>query len=325
MSPSADPTRGTRLAWSALYALEHFAGPGALSDRVRGLRSSVAGAPGPEPAVFRPVPRVRDLDRARFLAEYVRPGLPVVLEGAAAHWAAVRTWSPESFAERFGDHPVRLMNAGVEDFADPEGWKPIQRTVLLRDVIRSIASGTGEYSRFLPLLHDFPELARDFDEAWLASLRNRVASGRNYQLFIGGPGSNTALHNAMGSNLFVEVYGEKRWRILGTALTPRVDPEMARSPYFFSALDLEDPALTGLSGWETVLRPGDVLYNPPFYWHQVRNLTATIGVGFRYYAPSAILRSSATLALLTLASRNPPIWMAVREKRDFTKVFARAR
>ncbi|MCB9676170.1 MAG: cupin-like domain-containing protein [Alphaproteobacteria bacterium] len=325
MSPSTPPSSRSHRAWSALYALEHFAGPGALADLAKGWRESLPDRATDAPASFEPVPRVRDASRRELLERFVKPGLPVVLEGAASHWPAVKKWSPDWFAERFGDHPVRLMNAGVEDFADPQGWRPIGRTVHLRDVIRSIASGTGEYSRFLPLLHDFPELAADFDEAWLAGLRDRVAGGRNYQLFIGGPGSNTALHNAMGSNLFVEVYGEKEWRIASTRWTPRFAPEMARSPYFFSGVDLEDPDLTGVTGWTTVLRPGDVLYNPPFYWHQVRNHTATIGVGFRYYAPGAILRSSKTLALLTLAARNPPIWTAVQEKKDFTRVFARAR
>jgi len=320
---SAAPTRRTRWAWTALYAIEHFTGSSPIARRAQAMRGQIANAAPREQARFTPVPRVEGLDRASFLSSYVQTDTPVVLAGAARDWPAVAKWTPDWFADRFGDHEVRLLNAAVEDIARPD-WRPVEQTLSLREVIETITRGSDLYSRFLPLLHDFPGLAADFDETWLAGLRNSVSTGRNYQLFIGGPGSNTALHTAMGSNLFVQVHGRKRWRIVSTRFTQRLHPAMQRSPYFFSPLDLDSPNLRGVSGWETILEPGDVLYNPPFYWHQVRNLTATIGVGFRYYAPGPIFRSSAALALLTVAARNPPIWTAVQEKKDFTRVFARA-
>ena len=61
--------------------------------------------------------------------------------------------------------------------------------------------------------------------------------------------------------------------------------------YFVSSFDPARPdydafpAARGLQGLQVELHPGDVLYNPPFWWHKVDNPTVSIGVGFRWFPP----------------------------------------
>ena len=49
-------------------------------------------------------------------------------------------------------------------------------------------------------------------------------------------------------------------------------------------------------GWTVILEPGDVLYNPPFFWHQARSIDTNIGVGFRWFS----LAANSKLAQLTI-------------------------
>ena len=71
------------------------------------------------------------------------------------------------------------------------------------------------------------------------------------------------------------------------------------------------------AGDRDALEAGDILYNPPFYWHYVRNPTASIGVGVRFYDVPRILGASTTQGLLTLMASNPPVWVGRRLRFDF--------
>ena len=83
-------------------------------------------------------------------------------------------------------------------------------TTTLKDVIESIKLGdTNKYSRFNRILYDHPELIDDFDWKWLYNMRNKISSGKTFQVFIGGKGSKTTLHCATENNLFTQVFGEK--------------------------------------------------------------------------------------------------------------------
>ena len=48
----------------------------------------------------------QDLDRATFLREYVKKGVPVVVRGACADWPAMSKWDFRFFAEEFGNIEV---------------------------------------------------------------------------------------------------------------------------------------------------------------------------------------------------------------------------
>ena len=78
-------------------------------------------------------------------------------------------------------------------------------------------------------------------------------------------------------------------------------------------------------GYRVTLEAGDVLYNPPFYWHYVHNPTDSLGVGVRFYDVPSMLRVAPTQALLTVLATNPPAWTGRRLRFDFTKVFVRSR
>ena len=75
-------------------------------------------------------------------------------------------------------------------------------------------------------------------------------------------------------------------------------------------------------GWTIVLEPGDILYNPPFYWHQVRSLDLNIGIGFRWYSIPSMLKSSITQTILTLTASNPSVRQAKKMEGRYAEMHA---
>jgi len=275
------------------------------------LERMYASLQSEEPLARRPVERVKDISVAEFRRRYQKPGIPVVFEGAASDWPCCQQWSLPFLAEQYGDDLV-LGDLGFSR---------------LEASLARIGRGAGDYLRFYALLQRHPERLHDIDLRWLRARRNPSALNidQGFQTFIGNAASpTTQLHNANDANLFIQVVGSKHWVFYPSAYTAAIDPSAIRSEYrthredvpFFDPFvpDYEAfPVFQYVPGWEVVLNAGDVLWNPPYVWHAVRNLSdPTIGVGYRWVCPGDCLRREPLYALLDCLATNPPIWQSIR-------------
>lgn len=274
-----------------------------------------------------PVDRRKDLSLEEFKKEYLGKRIPVVMEGAAKDWKCVREWSLEYFKDLHGDDEIVMVNN--------ESIEQEYEELTLGDVIDNIREGGGKYYRFYPLLVRHPEHLLDFDISWLRSHRHRVSFAEAFQVFLGGKGTYTPIHNAFSANLFTQIYGEKHWFLIPNYYTPVIDPEPARNLYRSAPFKTESGSFDPfnpdyetpytlyqyIDSYEVVLKPGDVLFNPPYFWHAVRNLTDSIGVGYRWVPPHYCFGQAPLYALLDLFTTNPPIWKAWNlSKKDFNLV-----
>ena len=269
------------------------------------------------------------LDAEAFRARFARPNVPVVLRGAAASWPCMG-WTPEGLAARIGHEHDLLVNLSSAEMTDPHHVNTTE-DASVSDVVQSMAEGTGKVLRFSAIIERHPELMAELDMPWLESLRDPMHRGTLVRLFMGGRDTDTHLHAGPASNLFVQVYGRKRWTIYSTTYSATMYPERRGSPFFHSRLNPWDPDLERFPlsrfarGWEVVLEPGDVLFIPTLYWHQVGNLDDTIGVSYRWYSAAGFARSGLRHVLLMLLARNPPLWRVRRERNNFTKIYGMVR
>jgi ribosomal protein L16 Arg81 hydroxylase len=201
----------------------------------------------------------------------------------------------------------------------------------LRELIGNIRQGGDRYLRFSPLLHDNPTLAKDLDLKWLSEMRGSGTFANTYYMFMGGAGQKTYLHADQPCNLYVQIYGEKKWTLYYPKDSLCLYPETTNSAYVKSPIDIDKPDLTryplfgAAQAFEAHLRPGDVLYIPPHVWHQVENLSDTIAVGYRFSSLKAALKSSLTFSLIRILSTNPPVWKTRKYgKLDTNLVWAHA-
>jgi hypothetical protein len=314
-----------RMKYSSAWMLEHLCGERfGMRDRAnKKIAAKIAAKAGDE-LTFRKIPRVKNISRKDFIKHYYRKNEPVVLEGVAKDWPCVTNWSPQMISERYGDDPVRVIGAGPENIEAQD-----YRTQMtdLRTIIAKMETDCTKYARFNPLLNRHPELLGDLDVEFFEKLINKNSYSPSFQLFLGGKGSATALHNAITNNLFVEIYGEKEWYLISPRYNPVIHPPLIRAPYFISKLDPdkdnsdEFPEMRAIEINRCIINPGDILYIPSFYWHYVYNHSPTIGLGYRWFSPYSTLRSSITQGLLFLMSTNPTVFEAGKNRHDFTKIF----
>ncbi len=262
-----------------------------------------------------PVERVENLRSERFRTEYFNKGRVVILSGAAREWPCCRKWNLDYFALAHGEQDTLIVQSEGLTTRERNSEHHFQT---VRELIANIKQGGDRYLRFSPLLHDHPELAADLDLDWLGDMRGGRTFGNTYYMFMGGKGQTTYLHNDQPCNLYVQVYGEKKWTLYYPEDSACLYPQVTNAAYVKSPVHIESPDLdkyplfNSAQAYVAHLKPGDVMYVPPHVWHQVENLTDSIAVGYRFSSAKAALKSSVAFSLIRLLSTNPPVWQTRR-------------
>ena len=325
-------SRYDRYLYSMMWVAEHFFGSNKKIKKLReDLSASISqkipnelGGLGENGEKHIPVPVIEGMNIEEFIKNYRKKSLPVVLKNAASSWPFYKKWNPEFFAEKYPDDPVILFDAAIEskDLAYTDGKKT--KTVSLFEFVESMNKGGKDYARLLPILDQHPEILKDLDMDWLMSAANNDAREVKHQLFMGGARTSTQMHCAIGSNLFIQIHGRKQWWIYSNKISPLLEPVVDRSVFFRSQANGEKPegSFKKADGWTVILEPGDVLYNPPFFWHQARSIDTNIGVGFRWFSLAAILKISPAQLLMTVTASNPSVREAKKVNQNFAKVYA---
>lgn len=236
----------------------------------------------------------KDGDLEDFARTYRDVHRPVVFRGLLHRHPHFREWDFEAFVRTYAKERVVLC-CPVKDGYDG--------TVAELDIPGVYLHNSER------LLSRYPELLRD---AGFDLIPRTVAQGIRFtgvvQLFVGRANTGSWWHCANGLNFFACLTGRKRWQFIDSSQSPLLNPRTgggARGTYFWSdsgaetaafrqaaelagaEADVEDWVLQAAAGcrrWEVVLEPGDLLFNPPFMWHQVENLDdATIGMATRWF------------------------------------------
>jgi hypothetical protein len=115
--------------------------------------------------------------------------------------------------------------------------------------------------------------------------------------------------------LYVQIHGQKKWVLIPPTFTPFMYPAAVKGINWQSRIDFRNPDYAGcplyrfVDRYETVLGPGDVLWNPPFVWHGVTNLTESIAVSLWWTNVTRGFKNNFLFAALTLGGRPNPIAM----------------
>lgn len=131
----------------------------------------------------------------------------------------------------------------------------------------------------------------------------------------------STLHCAVSLNLFLNVKGRKEWYFIDPSYSSIMKPAMSKhgifcvseleesfDENFYKRLIQDYPFMKHVPIYKTVLEEGDMLFNPPWWWHRVKNLSSqTIGIATRFESPiKAITNSKTFTAALTIESLKDP-------------------
>lgn len=233
------------------------------------------------------VERRRGVSAEAFRDGYYRAHRPVILEDFLEGWPLLERWRPEALARTHGEVEVEVMT-GRESRADHDLSPDACRTVMrLAEFLHRLEHGGATNDLYLTARNfalERPELRGLLDDVRFPPgfLHPRPEPG-GIKLWIGPAGTRTALHHDVDSVLFGQVHGRKRFWLIPSFETPRV----YNHTHVWSAVDASAPDLARFPAFgtahvhEVVLGPGELLFIPVGWWHQVHALEVSVSVTFQ--------------------------------------------
>jgi lysine-specific demethylase 8 len=233
-----------------------------------------------------PLPRSRpELEQ---LLQRTGRAVPVLFRGAALDWPAM-AWCPDHFRAHHGQSKVCVQ---VREYLTMEKTGAVGATyqqVALADYLDSVEREpeTCGYLTQTALFELAPSLRDDcrFPPFPPWSLLSRM------NLWLGPKGTKSKLHYDSDHNLFAQIYGRKVVTLLAPEHRSACYPINVTWYDGYSPVDVFNPDLQAYPEFAhvTVFRdtigPGDILFIPKHWWHDIRSLDTSISVNLWWVTP----------------------------------------
>jgi hypothetical protein len=226
------------------------------------------------------------VSRDEFIERYVRGSRPLVLTEAARDWPAVTRWSPQDLKARFGHLDVEIQAERNADSNYEQNKLEHRRTLRLGNFVDQVLAGgaTNDYyltannevlrrPEFAPLLKDIGTLPEICDPAQLAARSS---------FWFGPAGTRTPLHHDTLMLMHTQIVGRKRWRFISPLETPKLYNHFrVYSPIDLDAPDLvRHPDFASVKVLEVIVEPGETIFLPLGWWHQVTSLDVSLSFSY---------------------------------------------
>jgi histone arginine demethylase JMJD6 len=243
---------------------------------------------------FPQVDRRSGLSLREFQKDYLYPGKPVVITDAIEAWPARSRWTMDYFKSRYAETLVTVYRLGGERY-DAAGTEMMKLSLFIDRIQTSSFETYPHYVRddwqlFLnhkELLSDYQVPEYFFD--WFVFLPGfmRLIYPR---IFIGPKGAITPLHlDIWGTHAWLaQLIGRKRWilfspdqrELLYDCNVQPQNPDLQRFPLFRKSRPVE-----------CTIGPGDLIFVPGGWAHEVVSLDATISITHNYMGPGCFASS----------------------------------
>lgn len=230
------------------------------------------------------IERRASLDNQEFIEQYYSNNRPVILTDVLKHWPIMERWSWDYLKEKFGARQVEIQHYERNAAGEPE---------YIKDKM--------DFSQFIDRIQ-LPDCPSDLymtaynavsNQGLLAELRQEVmpdlpdfldpATGEGRVLMWLGPQNTMGrFHMDLANSVLAQVKGRKEIRIVPSFSLPYVYHDFA----MVSALNLDDwdeqrfPMFKHVPVITLILEPGEMLFIPIGWWHQVRALSPSISLTF---------------------------------------------
>ncbi len=228
-----------------------------------------------------------------FLSATKNKTCPVILRGVLKNTNAVKLWNKDFFYKYADTKLLALVGEGANKF---NAYTSFTRALTVKKIsLENFLDNLDMIDKKMIYINNVtsifvahPELIKDLNINILKRLGSNITNltWLKVNLFMGGPGTGSSLHCAGAGNYFFNVYGKKKWVLIDPIYTKFLKSTPAKDLSFvISGRDIEDKndeVLSKIPRYEFTLEPGDILYNPPWWWHYVKNESDfTIGCAIR--------------------------------------------
>jgi hypothetical protein len=213
---------------------------------------------------------------------------PLLMRGIADGWPAYARWDLAYLRAVLMDEPVRVSYSPEGYFTgDPQTgflgrfrYMPFQKFCMTIESADSrqyyLSQQSLDANGFVKLKNDLGSLPYFDNGSYMVS-----------NVWIGGAGIVSPLHHDSMHNIFLQVTGRKRFVLFSPADSQYLYPfpPDSKIPHM-SQLNIDSidrirfPLFRHAEAIELVVEPGDSLYLPRGWWHQVHSLTTAISLNF---------------------------------------------
>ena len=219
------------------------------------------------------IPRFKSLTRSAFQAQAAR-GIPFLITGLVGRWPLCAI-TPATLRERYGDVPVR---ARVGDYINT-AFAPdrAMRDMTMRGYLDLVAAGTEALPPYVGNL----EINELNGMCHWPGYFSKMGPPR---FWLGPAGTVTPLHCDYDDNIFAQVLGTKRIFLAPPHHDVYLYTRQANPVLYGAAFDPEHPDFERFplarqaALVECIVEPGEMLYVPAGWYHQVRALTFSLSV-----------------------------------------------
>lgn len=218
-----------------------------------------------------------------FYRHHYETNRPAKLTGIADHWAALRRWSLDHFAAVAGQ---AVVEAQVERERDPDyelDKDDHRRPVRFGELIEWLRRDEASNDIYLTAYNsgvNAAALGMLWDDLGPIDLLDSRGS-RDGFFWLGPRGTLTPWHHDLTNNLLVQVMGRKRVRLAPPWALSRMRnsrhcfSDWGNEPFAAGQGDADTPPVL-----ETVIGPGEAIFLPVGWWHQVEALDLSASMSF---------------------------------------------
>ncbi len=241
------------------------------------------------------VPRLTVIERRsglgaeEFLERYYAVNRPVILTGEMAGWPALTRWTPDYLKAAIGDRPIEFQGerTGNRQFERDKGAHRQEApfNAFIDRILRPDAGNDAYITAYNSARNAEALSVLQGDLGFLDKFLDPNAAAPYGMMWIGPAGTLTSLHHDLTNNLIAQIAGRKRIKLAPAAEVGK----LYNDRHVFSEIsDLEDPALdltrhprlATLRLYDVLLEPGEILFVPLGWWHQVRSLDFSVTMTF---------------------------------------------
>ena len=238
------------------------------------------------------IPRVANLTPERFHREFFTKARPVIITDAAEDWPC-REWTIEGLAERVGGNEVMVRGkTNQEDYRVGKSYT-IRRDTFgsyCKDLLAGNKRAQGSYLAVASIAQAFPQLQAEVPLPVFLEQYGKLHLGP--YLWLALRGHYEFCHFDPDDNFLTMIRGRKQVRLVGHSLAPLYpNPLGSQGKTIQSQINLDSPDLERFPLFKDatvehcVLSPGEMLFIPAFYWHQVNALDTGISINMFYGDP----------------------------------------
>ena len=232
------------------------------------------------------LPRIVRPSRVSLYERYIDPAVPVVITPGDATREGDGLLSPEDLGVKFKDQPITVSVAdGRTVRASPETEKcPFSDYAAY---VQNPPSGRDlRYAAQIPF-DAAPDIA---GTNLISSILPDTALIKATMLWFGPSGTIAPLHFDESHNFLHQHHGSKHVTLISPAHFESFSPGSKDAPdQHMSSIDLPSKHFSSLDDapqqLEAVLKPGDALFIPAFWWHRVESIGVSVSVNYWWRPP----------------------------------------